>query len=71
MTETTTTASNSTSRRRLDLASLLLLLVGLGVGGFAYVLITEHGYDPLVMVPSVVAATVGASNIFVREAARS
>lgn len=58
------------SRRRLDLASLLLLLVGIGAGVFAYWLVADQGFTPLVIVPAIVAATVGASHLVKREAIR-
>lgn len=53
-------------RYRLDVVSLVLVLIGLGCGALSYVLITEHGMNPLLLVPSVVAATVGVSNIRTR-----
>ncbi len=58
------------SQRPLDVAGLALLLLGLICGVLAYWLITEHGLNPLILVPSVVAATTGASHITKREAAR-
>lgn len=58
------------SHRRLDVAGLALLLLGLICGVFAYWLIAEHNLNPLILVPSVAAATTGASHITKREAAR-
>lgn len=53
--------------RRLDVASLALLLVGLICALFSYWLITAHGLNPLILVPSVAAATTGAGHITKRE----
>lgn len=64
------TTIHRTPRRRLDLASLLLLLVGLLFGVVAYWLVSAEHYDALLLVPSVVAATLGASHLFKREAPR-
>lgn len=58
------------SHRRLDVAGLALLLLGLICGVLAYWLITVHNVNPLILVPSVAAATTGASHITKREAAR-
>jgi hypothetical protein len=49
---------------------LVLLLIGLAFGGLAYWLITNEGTNPLILVPSVVAATTGAIHIFKRQAPR-
>lgn len=57
-------------RRRLDLPSLMLLLVGLVFGVLSYWLITDHGLNALIIVPSVVAITTGAAHITKREAPR-
>lgn len=56
------------SRRRLDVASLTLLLVGLAFGVLSYWLITADDFNALVIVPSIVAVTIGASHLFKREA---
>lgn len=56
--------------RQLDLASLALLLVGLVFGGFSYWLVTNHGLNALILVPSIVAATTGALHIVKRQAPR-
>jgi mannose/fructose/N-acetylgalactosamine-specific phosphotransferase system component IID len=52
------------------MASLVLLLIGVACTGVAYWLITDRGLSPLVMIPAVVAATIGASHITKREAKR-
>jgi len=56
------------SRRRLDVASLALLLLGLVFAVFSYWLIEDHGLSPLIVIPSIVAATTGAGHITKREA---
>jgi len=56
------------SHRRIDVAGLLLLLVGLISGCVAYWVITAYSLNPLILVPSVVAATTGASHLTKREA---
>lgn len=58
------------SHRRLDGPSLALLLIGLLFGGLSYWLVVEHGLNPLIIVPSIVAATVGAIHITKGEASR-
>lgn len=63
-------ATTTHSHRRLDAAGLALLVLGFICGVIAYWLITEHGLNPLILVPSVAAATIGASHITKREAAR-
>jgi Na+/H+-translocating membrane pyrophosphatase len=62
--------TTTTSHRRLDVASLALLLVGLVFGVLAYWLITVRDVNALVLVPSIVAITTGASHIAKREAPR-
>ena len=57
-------------QRRLDLAGLALLLVGLLSGLFSYLMIQVSGVNPLVIVPSVVAVTLGASSLVKYEAPR-
>lgn len=64
------TVMDSGPHRQLDVASLALLIIGLVFGALSYWLITEHGQNPLVLVPSVVAATIGGTHISKREAAR-
>ncbi len=56
--------------RRVDVASLALILCGLAFGVLAYCLITERGMNPLILVPAVVAATLGASHLIKYEAPR-
>ncbi|GEP32735.1 hypothetical protein NSZ01_05030 [Nocardioides szechwanensis] len=58
------------SHRRLDVASLALFLVGLAFGTVSYWLVAEHGMNPLVMIPSAVAATIGAFHLVKHEARR-
>lgn len=65
-----TMAHSQHFRRRLDVASLALLLVGLVFAGLAYWLITARGANPLVIVPAIAAAVIGASHITKREAPR-
>lgn len=55
-------------RRKVDVASLALLLIGLAFGVLARWLIVNHGSDPIILAPSVVAATLGATNLLKREA---
>lgn len=59
-----------TSRRRLDPAGLMLLLIALACGVVSYWLVIDRGVNPLVLVPSIVAATVGASHVTKREVTR-
>ncbi|GFG83335.1 hypothetical protein BST10_18780 [Mycolicibacter algericus DSM 45454] len=64
------TNHRSTARRRLDVPSLLLALVGLIFGAISYWLITTAGVNALVIVPSIVAATIGITHLIKREAPR-
>ncbi len=64
------TTGSHQSHRRLDLAGLALLALGLVFGVIAYWLVVERDFNPLVMVPSVVAATTGATHITKRDASR-
>jgi hypothetical protein len=57
-------------RRRIDLAGLALFVFGAVFAVIAYLLVTASGYSPLIIVPSIVAATVGASHLTKTEAAR-
>ncbi len=57
------TKNRGNAHRRLDLAALLLLAVGLACGSISYLLIETTGLNALVLVPSVVAATTGASHL--------
>lgn len=56
------------SRRRLDVPSLLLLSSGVVFGLLSYWLVVEHDVNSLVIVPSIVVATVGATHITKLEA---
>lgn len=58
------------SRRRIDGASLALLLIGICCAVVSYQAITQHGFDPLTIVPAIVAATIGATHLVKREATR-
>ena len=50
-------------KRKLDLSSLALFLLGCATGIYAYVLTQTTEANALVLVPSVVTATIGALNI--------
>jgi ribose/xylose/arabinose/galactoside ABC-type transport system permease subunit len=65
-----TTTHSHRAHRRLDAASLALLLIGLAAGVFSYWLITYRGLNALIIVPSIVAITIGATHITKREASR-
>lgn len=65
-----TTTDRRISRRRLDVPSLALTMIGLASGVFSYFLVTYADVNALVMVPSVVAVTVGATHLVKREASR-
>lgn len=65
-----TTTLKSQSRRRLDVSSLALMVIGLVFGTISYRLATYDDVNVLVIVPSVVAATIGAMNLVKREAPR-
>lgn len=58
------------SRLRLDVFSLVLIMIGLLFGTISYVLVTYSDTNVLVIVPSVVAVTIGAMNLVKREAPR-
>lgn len=64
------TNHRNVARRRLDIASLALALLGLVFGIFCYWLITTRHINALIIVPSVVAFTMGASHMIKREAPR-
>ncbi len=66
----TMTTHSPQSHRRLDPAGLALLALGLVFAVVSYWLVVERGFNPLVIVPSIVAATTGASHITKREASR-
>jgi hypothetical protein len=65
-----TMTNSHRSHRRLDAAGLALLLIGLLFGALSYWLVTQRDYNPLAMVPSIVAATTGASHVSKRQAPR-
>ena len=57
-------------RRRLDLASTTLFLLGLVFAVVSYVLITQHGANPALLVPSIIAITLGATHLTKHQAPR-
>ncbi len=65
-----TTTHSHRVHRRLDVASLILLLIGLVSGVFAYGLITYNEVNALIIIPSIVTITIGATHITKREASR-
>lgn len=65
-----TTIHRKPHRHRLDVGSLVLLLIGLVFGAVAYWLVTVADVNVLVIVPSIVAVTIGALNLVKREAPR-
>ncbi|AMS03842.1 hypothetical protein SEA_BAXTERFOX_32 [Gordonia phage BaxterFox] len=65
-----TTTVKRPHRRRVDAVSLALMVVGLLFGAISYCLVTFADVNALIMVPSIVAATVGASHLVKREAPR-
>lgn len=66
----TMTTHSHQSRRVLDIAGLILLVLGLACGALCYWLIVDHGMNPLLLVPSVAAATTGAAHVTKRQAPR-
>ena len=65
-----TTMSNHRPHRRLDIPSLVLLVIGLVFGAVSYWLVTDRGLNPLIIAPSIVAATLGLTHITKHEATR-
>lgn len=65
-----TTIHKPMSRRRLDVASLMLMIIGIVFGVFSYWLIAYVEVNVLVIIPSVVAVTIGASHLIKVEAPR-
>jgi len=63
-------AVKAVSKRKLDVVSLILLLIGLACGVVSYWLITVVGFNALILVPSVVVATTGATHLTKLEAPR-
>lgn len=64
------TNHKNTARLRLDFASAALLLIGLIFGAVAYWLVTAERVNVLVIVPSIVAVTIGATHLIKRQAPR-
>ncbi len=60
--------SQPPAEHRVDFGSLALLTCGVLFGILAYWLITERGSNPLLLVPSIVAATLGATHLIKRQA---
>lgn len=58
------------ARRRVDLSSAILTLIGLIFGAVAYWLIVAEHFNALVIVPSIVAVTIGLTHLLKREAPR-
>ena len=58
------------SRRRLDVASLLLTVVGVSSAALSLWLIDTASVGVAVIIPSIVAATVGVTHITKREVTR-
>lgn len=52
------------------MASLALLVVSILSGILAYALITDQGQNPLILVPAVVGAVIGATKLVKRQAPR-
>lgn len=59
----TTRSHHPRATRHIDLAGLALVVCGLLSGIIAYVCVTRLGQDPLLLVPSVVAMTIGALHL--------
>lgn len=65
-----TTNHRTASRRRLDAASLVLMLIGLAFGVLSFWLITTAAFSALIIIPSIVAMTLGATHMVKRQAPR-
>lgn len=70
ITEAVRTALAAICGWRLDLPSVALTLIGLIFGAIAYWLINAGGVNTLVIVPSIIAATIGITHLIKREAPR-
>ena len=55
---------------RVDVASAILLAIGLFFGAVSIWLIAHNGVNPLICIPSLVAAFTGATHLFKYEAPR-
>lgn len=64
-----TTTHRHSSRRRLDVFNLVLLLVSVA-SGFGALAIVQEGVTALILVPSVVVATLAATHLTKLEAPR-
>lgn len=65
-----TTTHSRRVPRQLDIGSLTLLLIGLVFGGLSYWLIADRGFNVLIIIPSIVAATTGATHLTKRQASK-
>lgn len=65
-----TTTHRNHPRRRLDVPSLVLMIIGVASGAFCLWLIGASHVSALVLVPSIIAATIGASHLVKSEASR-
>lgn len=65
-----TMTHRNTSRLKIDFASAALTVIGMVFGAVSYGLITADHANPLVIVPSVVATTLGITHLLKREAPR-
>ncbi|RDH12972.1 hypothetical protein DVB88_04830 [Tsukamurella pulmonis] len=66
----TTTTRSSQSHRRLDVANLIVLVISLLAALFAYALIAYADVNALVIVPSIVVATLSSTHLVKYEAPR-
>lgn len=65
-----TTSRRIHSRRRLDVASLILTLVGLAFSALAFWLVSAERVNALIVIPAIVAVTIGATHLVKYEAPR-
>lgn len=65
-----TTTAKREPRRRLDVANLALMAIGPIFGVAAYCIVTYAGVNVLVIAPSIVVITIGATHLAKREAPR-
>ena len=52
----------------VDYSSVALLAIGIGFGAWSIVLIATQGSSPLILIPSLIAAAIGATNIIKQQA---
>ncbi|NKU55005.1 hypothetical protein GS881_15775 [Rhodococcus hoagii] len=65
-----TTTAKREPRRRLDVANLVLLVIGVIFAVVSYCLVTYADTNVLVIAPSIVAITMGATHLVKREVPR-